>query len=70
MGRFVGGRSQLLCIDPLERETIGRVRRRLIPLPFLCNDTACLDRADVGFGVCAYIQTSQRIGWVVLGEID
>jgi MFS transporter, ACS family, tartrate transporter len=37
-------------IDPLERETIARVRRRLIPLLFFCYFAAYLDRVNVGFG--------------------
>jgi MFS transporter, ACS family, tartrate transporter len=36
-------------VDPLERETIARVRRRLIPLLFICYYAAYLDRVNVGF---------------------
>ena len=35
--------------DVLERETMVRVRRRLIPLLFLCYYAAFLDRVNVGF---------------------
>ena len=34
---------------PLERETIARVTRRMIPLLFLCYYAAYLDRVNVGF---------------------
>jgi hypothetical protein len=37
------------ALDPLEQETIARVKWRLIPLLFLCYYAAYLDRVNVGF---------------------
>jgi ACS family tartrate transporter-like MFS transporter len=38
-----------VSVGQLERETMARVRRRLIPLLFLCYYAAYLDRVNVGF---------------------
>ena len=45
--------------DPLERETIARVKRRMIPLLFLCYYAAYLDRVNVGF---AALQMNKTLG--------
>jgi hypothetical protein len=37
------------CLEPLERETIPRVARRLLPLLMLGYFCAYLDRVNVGF---------------------
>lgn len=47
------------AIDPLEIETIARVRRRMIPLLFLCYYAAYLDRVNVGF---AALQMNKALG--------
>ena len=44
---------------PLERETIARVTRRMIPLLFLCYYAAYLDRVNVGF---AALHMNQALG--------
>ncbi len=38
-----------LAVEPIERETITRVKWRMIPLLFLCYYAAYLDRVNVGF---------------------
>jgi ACS family tartrate transporter-like MFS transporter len=38
-----------LALEPMERETITRVKWRMIPLLFLCYYAAYLDRVNVGF---------------------
>ncbi len=45
--------------DPLEHETIKRVRWRMIPLLFLCYYAAYLDRVNVGF---AALQMNKALG--------
>jgi len=47
-------------IEPIERETIARVRRRLIPLLFICYYAAYLDRVNVGFGA---LQMNKALGF-------
>ena len=47
-------------IAPLERETMARVRRRLIPLLFLCYYAAYLDRVNVGFSA---LTMNQALGF-------
>jgi MFS transporter, ACS family, tartrate transporter len=46
---FIAAQDASAGVDPLERETIARVRRRLIPLLFICYYAAYLDRVNVGF---------------------
>jgi MFS family permease len=41
--------ASALEVNSLERDTIARVRRRIIPLLFLCYYAAILDRVNVGF---------------------
>jgi MFS transporter, ACS family, tartrate transporter len=45
--------------DSLERETISRVTRRMIPLLFLCYYAAYLDRVNVGF---AALEMNKALG--------
>jgi ACS family tartrate transporter-like MFS transporter len=47
-------------IEPIERETIAAVRRRLIPLLFICYYAAYLDRVNVGFGA---LQMNKALGF-------
>jgi len=49
-----------ISIEPIERETIARVRRRLIPLLFICYYAAYLDRVNVGFGA---LQMNKALGF-------
>jgi MFS transporter, ACS family, tartrate transporter len=51
--------ASALGVDPLERETIARVRRRMIPLLFLCYYAAILDRVNVGF---ASLEMNKALG--------
>jgi sugar phosphate permease len=44
---------------PLERETITRVKWRMMPLLFLCYYAAYLDRVNVGF---AALQMNKALG--------
>jgi MFS family permease len=46
-------------ISTIETETIARVRRRMIPLLFLCYYAAYLDRVNVGF---AALQMNKALG--------
>ncbi|HEX3351065.1 MAG TPA: MFS transporter, partial [Acetobacteraceae bacterium] len=46
-------------VDAIERETIARVRRRMIPLLFCCYYAAYLDRVNVGF---AALQMNKTLG--------
>lgn len=48
-----------LGVDAIERETIARVRRRMIPLLFLCYYAAYLDRVNVGF---AALEMNKALG--------
>jgi len=48
-----------VAIHPLEQETIARVKRRMIPLLFLCYYAAYLDRVNVGF---AALQMNKALG--------
>jgi len=45
----LAGQGAGVSVGQLERETMARVRRRLIPLLFLCYYAAYLDRVNVGF---------------------
>jgi MFS transporter, ACS family, tartrate transporter len=47
------------ALHPLEQETISRVKRRMIPLLFLCYYAAYLDRVNVGF---AALQMNKALG--------
>jgi MFS family permease len=47
------------AVGALETETISRVRRRMIPLLFLCYYAAYLDRVNVGF---AALQMNKALG--------
>lgn len=48
-----------MATGTLESETISRVKRRMIPLLFLCYYAAYLDRVNVGF---AALQMNKALG--------
>jgi ACS family tartrate transporter-like MFS transporter len=57
---YAASRDDDATIEPIERETIARVRRRLIPLLFICYYAAYLDRVNVGFGA---LQMNKALGF-------